>query len=117
MAITDHCSNGPVDRLMQKIKRTSQSSLLLHRQGEWRKLTQGWPDPHQQHDVAEFLMHLLHGDPSLQALSAWFTFSVGVEGAPRFDEGRGVILVPIRNDAGVPFAQLQDSAQAWHEQL
>ena len=103
--------------LLQKIKRASQSSLLLHRQGEWRRLTRGWPDPHQQHDVAEFLMHLLHGDPSLQALSERFTFSVEIEGAPRFDEGRGVILVPVRNDAGAPFAQLQDSVKARREQL
>ena len=37
--------------------------------------------------------------------------------APGFDEGRGVILVPVRSDADVPFVRLQDSVQAWHEQL
>ena len=40
-----------------------------------------------------------------------------MEGIPRDLGGRGCILVPTRNAAGVSYCTLQDCVQAWHEQI
>ena len=40
-----------------------------------------------------------------------------MEGIPRELGGRGCILVPVRNEAGVSFSTLQDCVHAWHEQM
>ena len=95
----------------------STGSRFLRKQGEWRQLTQAWPNPQMQHDAAEFLQHLVQQDVLVQDLSVWRTCAVGVEGAPRMDAGRGVILIPVRNDVHEPYTLLQDCVQAWHEQL
>ena len=106
-----------VGKLLGKIWRAPASMLLLRKQGEWRQLTHAWPNPQLQHDAAEFLQHLAQHDGLVQDLSVWHTIAVGGEGAPRMDTGRGVILIPVRNDAYEPHSLLQDCVQAWHEQL
>ena len=94
--------------------------LHLNKQGEWRELTRHWHDPQRQHDAAEFLLHLVQVDDGLCHLSSWQVINHAlshVEGIPRDVGGRGCILVPTRNAAGVSFRALQDCVQAWHEQL
>ena len=114
------CGDGLVCQLIRKIKRSSGSPLHLCRQGEWRELTLRWRDPQRQHDAAEFLQHLVQVDATLGHLSSWKVISGAlsqVEGIPRELGGRGCILVPVRNEAGVSFSTLQDCVHAWHEQM
>ena len=106
-----------VGKLLGRIWRAPASMLFLHKQGEWRQLTNAWPNPQLQHDAAEFLQHLAQRDGLVQDLSVWHTIAVGGDGAPRMDTGSGVILIPVRNDAYEPHSLLQDCVQAWHEQL
>ena len=94
--------------------------MHLCKQGEWRELTLRWRDPQRQHDAAEFLQHLAQVDAGLCHLSSWKVISSAlsqVEGVPRDLGGRGCILVPIRNEAGVSYCTVQACVQAWHEQM
>ena len=109
-----------VCRLIRKIKRSSGNTLHLCKQGEWRELTRRWQDPQRQHDAAEFLLHLVQADTELHRLSSWKVIDTALaqlEGIPRDLGGRGCILVPTRNEAGVSYGTLQDCIQAWHEQM
>ncbi|CAE7385673.1 cdk7 [Symbiodinium sp. CCMP2592] len=83
---------------------------------EWRTLISGWQQPHQQHDVAEFLMHLILQSHGLPVLSKWYSEGPPVEAAPRNDQGDGLILLPTCNPAQ-PFATVQQCVQGWHQQL
>ena len=69
-----------VGKLLGRIWRAPASMLFLHKQGEWRQLTNAWPNPQLQHDAAEFLQHLAQHDELVQDLSVWHTIAVEGEG-------------------------------------
>ena len=120
VAWDESCGDSLVRRLIRKIKRSSGNLLHLCKQGEWRELTLQWQDPQRQHDAAEFLLHLVQVDAALCHLSSWKVINNALsqmEGIPRDLGGRGCILVPTRNAAGVSYRTLQDCVQAWHEQM
>ena len=116
----ESCGDSLVCRMLRKIKGSPGHLLHLCKQGEWRELTRQWQDPQRQHDAAEFLLHLVQVDAELCHLSSWKVVNSALsrlEGIPRDLGGRGCILVPTRNAAGVSYLTLQDCIQAWHEQM
>ena len=64
--------------------------LSMH---DWRQLCVGWRRPRQQHDVHEFLLHVLAQGPAVEWLSRWRS---GVVVAGRLEtEDHGASAVPL----------------------
>ncbi|CAE7307218.1 cysG [Symbiodinium sp. CCMP2592] len=111
------CLGAPLRSLLSKLlKPPGVRPSYVTKMKEWRTLISGWQQPHQQHDVAEFLMHLILQSYGLPVLSKWYSEGPLVEAAPRNDQGDGLILLPTCNPVQ-PFDTLQQCVQGWHQQL
>ena len=80
--------------------------LSMH---DWRQLCVGWHRPRQQHDVHEYMLHVMAQGPAVEWLSQWRS---GVVIAGRLEtEDHGTSAVPLTVQG---FHTLQECVHAWH---
>ena len=80
--------------------------LSMH---DWRQLCVGWHRPRQQHDVYEYMLHVMAQGPAVEWLSRWRS---GVVMAGRLEmEDRGTSAVPLTVRG---FHTLQECIHGWH---
>ena len=89
---------------------TTQRPLTISRLPSWRSLLKGWRQPASQHDVADFMMHIIHIlDPPLQA--TWEARWETEQGIVCQDSGR--LSCPIILPLNAAHHTLQDCINDW----
>ena len=90
---------------------TTQRPLTISRLPSWRSLLKGWRQPASQHDVADFMMHVLHilDPPQLQA--TWEARWETEQGIVCQDRGR--LSCPIVLPIHATHHTLQDCINDW----
>ena len=93
---------------------TTQRPLIISRLASWKHLLRGWRQPDAQHDVADFLSHILSimQPPQLQA--RWEARLATMQGTAC--EDNGTLHTPIVLHIHSTHVTLQDCINAWHQQ-
>ena len=82
--------------------------MALRQSGFWMQLTSRWPNPHLQHDAAEFLAHILQQAPVPAFSGSWASYSAG-QMRDYHDLGHSPLLLRIGRRRS-----LQSMIQGWH---
>ena len=76
---------------------------------DWRQLCVGWRRPRQQHDVHEYLLHVLAQGPAVEWLSRWRSGVVVAGRLETEDHGTSAFPLPVHD-----FHTLQECIHGWH---
>ena len=82
--------------------------MALRQSTFWMQLTSRWPNPHLQHDAAEFLAHILQQAPVPAFSGSWASYSAG-QMRDYHDLGHSPLLLRIGRRRS-----LQSMIQGWH---
>ena len=92
--------------LSQMRLNTAHHLLSMH---DWKQLCVGWHRPRRQHDVHEYLLHVLAQGPAVEWLSRWRSGAVIAGRLETEDHGASAVPLPIHN-----FHTLQECIHGWH---
>ena len=90
----------------------------ITRLASWRRLLRNWSRPASQHDVAEFVLHVLSQQQPLALQGQWQSrIAVGTDHVAISDEGSllSPIILHLRGDAQAD--TLQACIDRWHQQV
>ena len=82
--------------------------MALRQSDFWMQLTSRWPNPHLQHDAAEFLAHILQQAPVPAFSGSWASYIAG-QMRDYHDLGHSPLLLRIGRHRS-----LQSMIQGWH---